>query len=133
MLAVVQAIAQQTLRRAKDPTEFAASFGGRIQVMSRMHSLLSESGWQGANLHDVVHDQILAAHETSRIAVSGPPAKLAPQISLHVALMLHELGTNSVKYGEACASRLWDHIPARAQSVTMRMASGEYSRCRQTR
>jgi PAS domain S-box-containing protein len=98
MLAVVQAIAQQTLRQAKDPAEFAASFGGRIQSLSRMHGLLSQSGWQDADLQEIVRDQ-LAAHETSRVAVSGPPVRLEPQVALHVALMLHELGTNSVKYG----------------------------------
>jgi PAS domain S-box-containing protein len=98
MLAVVQAIGQQTLRQARDPAEFAASFGGRIQSLSRMHGLLSESGWQGADLQEIVRDQ-LAAHEVSRIAVSGPLVALEPQVALHVALMLHELGTNSVKYG----------------------------------
>ena len=98
-LAVVQAISQQTLRRAKDPAEFAANFGGRIQSISRMHGLLSESGWQGADLHDIVRDQILVAHKSARIAVSGPPLRLEPQVALQVALMLHELGTNSVKYG----------------------------------
>jgi two-component sensor histidine kinase/DNA-binding response OmpR family regulator len=98
MLAVVQAIAQQTLRQARDPAEFATSFGGRIQSLSRMHGLLSQSGWQDADLQEIVRDQ-LAAHETARVAVSGPPVRLGPQVVLHVALMLHELGTNSVKYG----------------------------------
>jgi PAS domain S-box-containing protein len=98
MLAVVQAIGQQTLRQAKDPAEFAASFGGRIQSLSRMHALLSDSGWQGADLREIVRDQ-LAVHDVSRIAVSGPPVRLEPQVALHMALMLHELGTNSVKYG----------------------------------
>ncbi|WP_271597826.1 response regulator [Bradyrhizobium sp. CCBAU 45384] len=98
MLAVVQAIAQQTLRRAKDPAEFAASFGGRIQSLSSMHGLLSQSGWQHAELLDILRDQ-LAAHEASRVVVAGPPVQLEPQVALHVALMLHELGTNSVKYG----------------------------------
>ena len=98
MLAVVQAIAQQTLRRAKDPAEFAASFGGRIQSLSSMHGLLSQSGWQHADLQEILRDQ-LAAHEASRVLASGPPVQLEPQVALHVALMLHELGTNSVKYG----------------------------------
>ena len=97
-LAVVQAIGQQTLRQTKDPAEFAASFGGRIQSLSRMHGLLSQSGWQGADLQEIAHDQ-LAAHETSEIVISGPPVRLEPHVALHVALMLHELGTNSVKYG----------------------------------
>ena len=97
-LAVVQAIAQHTLRRAKDPEEFAASFGGRIQSLSSMHGLLSQSGWQHADLQEILRDQ-LAAHETSRVVSSGPPVRLEPQVALHVALMLHELGTNSAKYG----------------------------------
>jgi two-component sensor histidine kinase len=97
-LAVVQAIGQQTLRQTKDPAEFAASFGGRIQSLSRMHDLLSQSGWQGADLQEIAHDQ-LAVHETSGIIISGPPVRLEPQVALHVALMMHELGTNSVKYG----------------------------------
>jgi signal transduction histidine kinase/DNA-binding response OmpR family regulator len=97
-LAVVQAIGQQTLRQTKDPAEFAASFGGRIQSLSRMHGLLSQSGWQGADLQEIAHDQ-LAAHEASGITISGPPVRLEPQVALHVALMMHELGTNSVKYG----------------------------------
>ncbi|PSO17287.1 hypothetical protein C7G42_21200 [Bradyrhizobium sp. MOS003] len=98
MLAVVQAIAQQTLRRAKDPAEFATSFGGRIQSLSSMHGLLSQSGWQHADLQEILRDQ-LAAHEASRILTSGPSVQLEPQVALHLALMLHELGTNSVKYG----------------------------------
>lgn len=98
MLAVVQAIAQQTLRNAKNPAEFAASFGGRIQSLSNMHGLLSQSGWQHADFLEILRDQ-LAAHEGSRVAASGPPVQLEPQVALHVALMLHELGTNSVKYG----------------------------------
>jgi len=46
MLATVHAIAQQTLRRSKDPAAFAESFGGRIQSMSRMHSLLTNTNWE---------------------------------------------------------------------------------------
>ena len=57
-LAVVQAIAQQTLRRAKDPAEFAASFGGRIQALSRMHGLLSQSGWQDADLQEILRTSL---------------------------------------------------------------------------
>src|SRR5690348_12788834 len=38
-LANVLAIAQHTLRRAKDPIEFVTSFTGRIQSLSRVHSL----------------------------------------------------------------------------------------------
>jgi PAS domain S-box-containing protein len=99
-LANVQAIAQQTLRRTKNPAEFASSFFGRVQSLSRAHSLLSATAWQGADLRDLIRDQILLwAVDPTRLAASGPAVVLEPQMALHVALMLHEMGTNASKYG----------------------------------
>jgi two-component sensor histidine kinase/CheY-like chemotaxis protein len=99
-LASVQAIAQQTLRSTKTPADFAAAFAGRIQSMARVHSLLSARTWQGVDLRDLIRDQVLAgAVDDSRVTAWGPPVHLEPQMALHLALMLHELGTNSIKYG----------------------------------
>jgi PAS domain S-box-containing protein len=99
-LASVQAIAQRTLRRTRDPEEFVTSFSGRIQSLARVHSILSANTWRSADLRELAHDQIMqgAADET-RIAVVGPRLQLTPQLALHLALMLHELSTNAVKYG----------------------------------
>jgi signal transduction histidine kinase/DNA-binding response OmpR family regulator len=100
MLASVHAIAQQTLRRARDPAAFADSFSGRLQSMSRIHSLLTSTGWDGADLREVVRDQLLpGAVEDRRVIASGAAVRLEPQMALHTAMILHELGTNSVKYG----------------------------------
>jgi two-component sensor histidine kinase len=63
-----------------------------------MHGLLSETGWQGAELREIIDGHLIVT-DPSRIMKSGPPVQLDPQVALHVALMLHELGTNSVKYG----------------------------------
>jgi len=100
ILASVQAIAQHTLRSTKDPAAFAESFLGRIQSMSRVHSLLTATTWKGAELRALIRDQLLhRAVDETRITASGPLVHLEPQMTLHVALMLHELGTNAVKYG----------------------------------
>jgi CheY-like chemotaxis protein len=65
-----------------------------------MHSLLTNTGWQGADLRDTIRDQVLFGEvEGKRVTAWGPPVWLEPQMALHVALMLHELSTNSVKYG----------------------------------
>jgi PAS domain S-box-containing protein len=99
-LASVQAIAQHTLRSTKNPAEFAANFTGRILSLSRVHSLLSNTSWQGADLRDVIRDQLsLGAADETRVTAWGPAVQLEPQMALHVALMLHELVTNSHKYG----------------------------------
>jgi PAS domain S-box-containing protein len=99
-LANVQAIAQHTLRHAKTPAEFAQAFGGRVQALARVHTQLTEATWQGAHLQVLIRDQALqVSAAASQFAMQGPDLLLAPQAALHLALVLHELGTNSRKYG----------------------------------
>lgn len=100
MLATVQAIASQTLRHADDPADFVKSFGGRIQSMSRVHSQLSSNEWKGTQLRDVVQDQMqLGPVDEAQISVSGPDVYLDAAGVTKMAMILHELGTNSLKYG----------------------------------
>jgi PAS domain S-box-containing protein len=107
-LASVQAIVQHTLRQTRDPKEFATSFAGRIQSMARVHSMLSAATWQGADLRGLIRDQLLSGPvDETRIRASGPPVRLEPQMALHTALMLHELGTNANKYGALSAPSGW--------------------------
>src|SRR5262245_21521002 len=100
-LATVQSIANQTVRRAKNPADFATSFSGRIQALAKTHELLTQNAWRGADVLPLVRDQLLfgAAAETDRISLSGPSVTLDAQAALHLALILHELGTNARKYG----------------------------------
>jgi PAS domain S-box-containing protein len=99
-LASVQAIVQHTLRQTRDPVAFATSFAGRIQSLARVHSLLTSSTWQGADLRELVRDQLLLGPvDENRVTAWGPTVRLEPQMTVHLALMLHELGTNSAKYG----------------------------------
>ena len=100
MLASVHAIARLTLRGASDPAAFVDSFIGRLQSMARMHSLLTDGGWDGADFRAAIHDQILpGAVDDGRVVMSGPAVRLEPQTAQHTAMVLHELSANSVKYG----------------------------------
>src|SRR5204863_2548399 len=58
-LATIQAIASQSLRRAKSPDDFVSSFSGRIQALARAHTLLTETRLEGAYLIDLVREQVL--------------------------------------------------------------------------
>jgi PAS domain S-box-containing protein len=107
-LASVQAIAQQTLARTKKPADFVASFGGRIQSLARVHTLLSATTWRGADLRDLIRDQVLSGPvDETRLTAWGPAVQLDSQTALHVALMLHELGTNACKYGALSTASGW--------------------------
>ncbi len=99
-LASVQAIAFQTLKGAPSPAEFADKFTGRLQALAQAHSLLSRQTWQSASLSQLVQDQLdLGTIDEGRCSVSGPQVELPPNLALHLALVLHELGTNAAKYG----------------------------------
>ena len=99
-LANVQAIARQTLRTAITPQRFVDTFTGRLHAFARAHSILSDETWSGADLVDLVGEQMrLAALDSDRVHVAGVPIRLPPGHTLRMALILHELTTNSIKYG----------------------------------
>jgi PAS domain S-box-containing protein len=99
-LAMVQAIGGQSLRRSKSPADFVASFTGRMQSLARAHTLLTENEWRGTDIESIVREQVmLDAADSGRISMSGPLLHLDPQLAVHLALVLHELGTNARKYG----------------------------------
>jgi PAS domain S-box-containing protein len=104
-LATVQAIASQTVRSTKSPHEFAANFSGRLQAIARTHTLLTDNTWQGADVRSLIRVQLLLdIAEDERISYCGPAVRLDPQPALHLALMLHELGTNGRKHGALSVS-----------------------------
>ncbi|VDS08643.1 Blue-light-activated histidine kinase [Paracoccus haematequi] len=99
-LANVQAIARQGLRRSADLADFEQGFVGRLQALSRAHSILSDSTWASAPLDQLIDDQIrVGTLDADRLRRSGPPVELTPDTMLRMALTLHELATNAVKYG----------------------------------
>lgn len=100
LLAIVQSIASQTLRTASDPEVFTAAFTKRLEALSRAHTLLTRTTWQGAPLRELATEALAAfAAVGERVAISGPPIVVAPSIVVTLCLILHELATNAVKHG----------------------------------
>jgi len=95
VLAVVQAIAQQTLPGGGD-----ADFSGRLSALARAHGLLARQNWQGASLRALLSDT-LSPHGGvgGRIALEGPDVLLNPRAAQTLALAFHEMATNAAKYG----------------------------------
>ncbi|WP_226936724.1 response regulator [Pseudogemmobacter faecipullorum] len=99
-LANVQAIMRQTLRTSSTLAGFNERFSGRLQSLARAHSILSDVTWSRASLGQLIEDQCAAGTlDRDRLELSGPEIALSPEVTLRLALILHELATNAAKYG----------------------------------
>ena len=98
-LATVQAIATQTLNQhAKERDAFIA----RLHALGNAHDLLTSETWDTASLHAIVTQALKPFQEQhhERIAVEGPAnVWLNSTKSVIVAMVVHELATNAIKYG----------------------------------
>lgn len=96
-LAMVQAIASQTLRSLHD-AEASKAFESRIIALSRAHDILLAETWTSARMSAIVTGA-LDVHGRNRFETGGPDLKLGPKAALSLALIIHELATNATKHG----------------------------------
>ena len=103
-LAVVQAIVRLT--RAPTSQAYAAAVEGRIRALAQAHTLLSQSRWQGADVVRLVDEELAPYRQSGqqRIKTAGPSVFLAPDKAQILAVAVHELATNSTKYGALSSS-----------------------------
>lgn len=101
VLAVVQAIASQTILASRSLDEFAEAFEGRLGALAQAHGLLTTTGWQGADLKALVEETLEPYRDSEAAAATadGPPIALPPRRAVALALVLHELATNAAKHG----------------------------------
>jgi PAS domain S-box-containing protein len=97
ILAMVSAIASQTLRNTDLPTASAA-FNDRLRALANAHDVLTRSRWTTASLSGVI-ESTLAHLPADRVEIAGPPVSLPPKAALSLALATNELATNALKYG----------------------------------
>jgi two-component system CheB/CheR fusion protein len=99
-LAVVQAIASQTLGGASTMEEARSTFESRLINMATAHDVLTRENWAGANLADIVTNTVNPhAGGKNRFRIGGPQIRLGPSAALTIAMAVHELCTNAAKYG----------------------------------
>jgi PAS domain S-box-containing protein len=96
-------VAQATVHLAQGDTPAAlkTAIEGRLKALGNAHALLAQSRWAGADLSKLVAEE-LAPHARaggSLIETDGPSVMLRPDQAQAMALALHELVTNAVKYG----------------------------------
>lgn len=96
-LATVSAVAGQTFRGPEQRADLD-KYLARVRAIADSFDMLRRSEWEGGTLREVV-EKTLVMYPPERRQVEGPELAVGPKSTLALSLALHELATNSAKYG----------------------------------
>ena len=100
ILALIRGLITQSEKSATDVAAYVGSLHGRVRALARAHDQITRQNWGPAALTSLFADEIAAqVGGEDRIALTGPEVLLQPQAISTLALVVHELVTNSVKHG----------------------------------
>lgn len=97
VFAIAQSLAAQSFKNTDLTGEARQNFAGRMETLSRGAALLSEEGWAGTDLVQLV--KALGLPMSDRVKMHGPYIHLGPASAQSFALLFHELWTNACKHG----------------------------------
>jgi PAS domain S-box-containing protein len=99
LLATVQATV--SLSQSDTPEGLKQAIEGRILALAKVHSLFVDTRWIGAELSTIAGHELAPYSEKNetRLRIDGPQVLLEPNAAQVIAMTLHELATNAVKYG----------------------------------
>ncbi|GGD92293.1 hypothetical protein GCM10011515_09990 [Tsuneonella deserti] len=100
-LAIVQGLAAQSFRNIDAAADGLKALDARLNALAAAHSLLTERNWEAARLKDTIRSAVQATlgSEADRVTLVGPALSLPPQTTVSLAMLVHELSTNALKYG----------------------------------
>ncbi|MBE7200002.1 MAG: PAS domain S-box protein, partial [Parafilimonas terrae] len=100
LLAMVQAIAASTLRGATDVADAREVLASRLVALGKAHDILLGGAAERASLWTVIREGVGVQEAAGRrVAFDGPDVEIGGKAALSLALTMHELTTNAVKYG----------------------------------
>ena len=98
-LTTVQSIMNFTLRTSETMEAFRQGMTGRLASLARSHTLLIDNEWAGADLEKIIRAELEPYDEGERLTLDGATFHLPVDAAVPLAMAVHELATNAVKYG----------------------------------
>jgi len=115
ILGLIRALVSQSQAEALSVPGFAAIIGGRIAALAAAHDNITAKNWGPASLARLIEAELAPYGDPSRarFRLSGEDVLVTPEAYTILALVVHELATNSAKYGS---------LSARAGTVEINLA-----------
>jgi two-component sensor histidine kinase len=103
-LALMRSIIRRSRETADSAEHFALHLDARIAAVTRIQSALVTAGAAGVELEELICTELIAtAVPGHRFSMQGPIVRLHDKSAQSLALALHELATNSMKFGALAA------------------------------
>jgi light-regulated signal transduction histidine kinase (bacteriophytochrome) len=100
ILGLIRGLIRQSQPSDEAVKSFVKVVDGRIHALARAHNQITEDHWGPASLQALIDAEAGAfVEDGERLVGEGEPVLLNPQAFSTLALILHELVTNSTKYG----------------------------------
>jgi two-component sensor histidine kinase len=101
MLAIIRSIFSRTVAAGGSLDDVADHFRGRLDAIARAQTTQSLDPGGTIDFEQIVRDELHSFQfgDDPRIRISGLEVRLAPDIAQMIGLALHELVTNSIKFG----------------------------------
>ncbi|WP_137681719.1 HWE histidine kinase domain-containing protein [Aurantiacibacter suaedae] len=106
ILTLIRGLVEQSKSDLLSIEEFTANVSDRIQALARAHDQITRSNWNAASLRELVETEVNAylGAKRDRVVFHGGDAIVKPDAYATLALVIHELTTNSAKYGSLADS-----------------------------
>lgn len=106
ILNLIRSLVSQTRQEATDIESFSGLIGGRISALATAHDNITRGHWSAASLIELIEDEAVAylGGKEGRLDIEGSDVLIAPEAYTVMALVIHEMMTNSAKYGALCDS-----------------------------
>lgn len=104
ILGLIRGLIRQSQATGGDIAEFVKVIDGRIHALARAHNQITDDHWGPAPIQALIDAEAAAfIDDGERIVTQGESVFLNPNAYSTLALVLHELVTNSNKYGALSA------------------------------